>query len=369
MAKTLKDAQEQLEQERENPFKNALARLGFRTGTVAKSDDDDEGEDAFDGGADLDDDDDLFDGDWNGEAADDDDDDDDEDDWDDDEDEDEGVSKSQTAAVHPAEERAAKGKTKRAKTKRARDLAAPEARAGASRNWEHLGEGEDEGEDDWDDDDGDEGDADASNGGRETREANHGRALKSEDYEEEDYGEPTQEEFIAAVLASPYAQQIDASAALRETVNMFGSELAKERIILSDVAKSYEEIAQRIDALYEGMQVLAAALDKSLTLQGDIQKSLSTVATDVALVKSQPAGATPMGYQGQPPVRPDVTAPTGKTISKRLIHEELAKSVNSGELSAGEAADFMTAIDSPIVGIKGVYERLPEPIRARIDAR
>jgi hypothetical protein len=114
-------------------------------------------------------------------------------------------------------------------------------------------------------------------------------------------------------------------------------------------------------------------LTKSITQQEEllgqhaqVMKSLTGVATDIELVKSQPSSGTPMGYMGQPPSRPSTFTPDNseKSISKHDVHAGLAKSVNEGVMTTDDAANYMASIDTKGVGV--VYESLPSEVRARI---
>jgi hypothetical protein len=404
MAKNIQEARELLEAERENPFRSALNRLSLLTKSNDKVEEEEDDEELFavteqdsDEADDDEDEDDeeLFELD-----------DDEDDDEDEDEDEDEDVvaksqkssRRSQTASVSSADQAEAHQAVKRAKNTRATDPAS-NAHSKVAHHFDDLDDDEvDEGQYDFDDDDGDQGDADHTDGSPNLSEVsdeefekkpskrrrnrskgpdhNGWNTHKSEE-DDSDFGLPeAQEQFLHAVMNSPYAEQIDASKALREVATMFGSELAKERAIIGEVAKSYEalgDLPADIAYLKGAVQVLASALTKSINQQEEllsqhasVMKSLTGVASDIELVKSQPASGAPMGYMGQPPSRPSSFTPENSetVVTKRDIHTALAKSVDAGELSTDDAANYMASIDTK--GAEGVYKNLPELVRTRI---
>ncbi len=404
MAKTLAEAQERLQAEEVSPFRTVLERLQTLTiGKSAPRADEDEVEDE----APLDDDDEVF-----VSAADEDDDEDDEDDEelfdlsslsdeDDDDDEDEeddeepvqksqkdGRRAQQSASITDADQATAHRQVKNAKNNRA--VNNPSAHA--ARLAGHFGplddDEVDEGEDDWaGEHTGDFGTADAK-GKKRSKKSPDDITVKSDDDGEfatdEDYGiPPAKEEFIAAILNSPYAADIDSTPVLREVVGYFGDELARERAVIGEVVKSFEEVrdisetvasmGEDIAFLKESVQILAGALTKSLSQGADLlaanaelQKSLNSVGADVALVKSQPVGMTAMGAMQMPTPRPTEASINGVNVTKRAIHEALSKGVQSNVISGGAAADHMAHLDTQSVDV--VYGKLPDEIKKLVVA-
>lgn len=381
----------------ENPFRQAAARLGFFAKSseateeepvvspVAEEEDDadlfadvDFDEDDLDSVESDEDDDDLFDFE---------DDEDDEDDEEEDDDDDE-VHKSgrdskriQSAAVTSEEQSAGDKKAKRALKVRAKNNPADEEKGHRNKGFHKNSDANQE--EDFGDEDGDVGDADGDDDFSPNTEDNNRRPgkhkyTKSED-EEDDFGVPeAQAEFIEAVLASPYAKSIDSTDALKFLAELFGEEVAKERAVIGEMAKSFEAMADiydKVNRLDFATNVMSEALTRILTsvqaVQGqqeEMAKSLTTVAGDVALVKSQPSGTVPVGVNPLPN-RPAHNAPLTHgdvEIRPADIHRALAKAVEAHEMDTDTAAHYMSMIDSPMHGIEGTIKALPKGVQARV---
>lgn len=303
----------------------------------------------------------------------------------------------------------ASGDPEEATKVRARHEADHHAHKAASRTMEHLDDHDDDGEDDFDDEDTDQGTADGDDydtDGEAHNGASHGeldddgedegehpdgcrcdecrpgrkkQTMKSvEDVSAEDPGQ----EFLEAILNSEFADQIDSSEALvflaeRATATIDGqaSRIAAMTKSIADMEEARAEemqwVKQALATLADGIHEALAQGQTNAQTTSALLRSVNGIASDVAIVKSQPASGTVSSGVIALPLSKSAsftaegTSGGGVAVTKQAIHSALYKSLTAGEIAPPEAASYMERLDGA-TGLKNVYEMLPDAVKRRV---